>query len=62
MFIMFDDDKNKRIVENIKTTMAVERHFLSESEVNTLERCVRQEINVDDAINSIKTDILSRMV
>lgn len=61
MFFMYNED-NKRIIENIKTTMAVEKHFLSTDELNVLEKCANKEMTFDDAIQNVKTDILSRMV
>lgn len=50
------------VIENIKITMALENQFLDAADEALLRKCYRHEITPDDAIDMIKSDIISRKV
>lgn len=50
------DKKGAVLIENIKTTMAVDNHHLKQNEVNTLLECYGNEIKVNEAIEKIKLE------
>ena len=58
---MYNDELKIKTIENIKTTMAIEKHFLLENEVTTLHKCMNEEMTIDDAILNVKNDILGKM-
>lgn len=56
------DKKGAIIIENIKTTMAVENHFLTTSDLDMLTKCYNKELMPEDALKQIKDDIMFRVV
>ncbi len=53
--------QEERLVEDIKTTMAVEGLFLEQQDVNLIRQFLNNEITEAEGINIIKNDILSQM-
>ena len=51
----------ERLIENIKTTMAVEGMFLEEDDVNLINQFLNNEITEEEGIDKIKVDILSKV-
>ena len=52
---------NDKIVENIKTTMAVEGLFLQDSDVYLINQFLDNQITEQEGIDIIKKDIISKM-
>lgn len=52
---------NDKIVENIKATMAVEGLFLQEKDVSLINQYLNNEISVEEGIDIIKKDMISKM-
>lgn len=52
---------NDKIVENIKATMAVEGLFLQDKDVSLINQYLNNEITVDQGIDIIKKDVISKM-
>lgn len=52
---------NDKIVENIKATMAVEGLFLQDKDVSLINQYLNNEITVDQGIDIIKKDVMSKM-
>ncbi len=53
--------QEERMVENIKTTMAVEGLFLQDQDVSLIMQFLNKEITEEQGIDMIKSDILSQM-
>ena len=54
------DKKGAVLIENIKTTMAVDNHHLQDKEINTLFECYGNEMKVNEAIEKIKSEYLGK--
>ena len=52
---------NDKIVENIKTTMAVEGLFLQDRDVSLINQFVDNQITEQEGIDIIKKDIISKL-
>lgn len=52
---------NDKIVENIKATMAVEGLFLQDKDVSLINQYLNNEISVQEGIDIIKKDMMSKM-
>ena len=52
---------NDKIVENIKTTMAVEGLFLQDRDVSLINQFLDNQITEQEGIDIIKKDIISKM-
>lgn len=52
---------NDKIVENIKATMAAEGLFLQEKDVSLINQYLNNEITVEQGIDIIKKDVMSKM-
>ncbi len=52
---------NDKIVENIKTTMAVEGLFLQDKDVSLINQFLDNQITEQEGIDIIKRDIISKM-
>ena len=52
---------NDKIVENIKTTMAVEGLFLQDRDVYLINQFLDNQITEQEGIDIIKKDIISKM-
>ena len=52
---------NDKIVENIKTTMAVEGLFLQDRDVSLISQFLDNQITEQEGIGIIKKDIISKM-
>ena len=52
---------NDKIVENIKTTMAVEGLFLQDRDVSLINQFLDNQITEQKGIDIIKKDIISKM-
>lgn len=50
---------NNIIVENIKSTMAVEGMFLDDSDINIINRFLKNEITEKEGIEEIKSQFTS---
>lgn len=57
---MLDIEKN-RIIENVKTTMAVEGNLLRQDDVSLINQYLNNEITVEEGIDIIKKDIISKI-
>ena len=56
------DKRGAIVIENIKTTMAAEKHFLKQNEIDMLTKCYNNELMPEDALKQIKDDIMFRVV
>ena len=56
------DNKGAIIIENIKTTMACEKQFLTQTDIDMLTKCYNNEMMPEDALKQIKDDIMFRVV
>lgn len=54
------DKRGAVLIENIKTTMAVDNHHLKEKEINTLLECYGNEAKVNEAIEKIKSEYVRK--
>lgn len=52
---------NDKIVENIKTTMAVEGLFLQDKDVSLINQFLDNQITEQEGIDIIKRDIISKI-
>ncbi|MBQ8379657.1 MAG: antitoxin VbhA family protein [Clostridia bacterium] len=52
---------NDKIVENIKATMAAEGLFLQEKDVSLINQYLNNEITVEQGVDIIKKDVMSKM-
>lgn len=52
---------NDKIVENIKTTMAVEGLFLQDRDVSLINQFLDNQITEQEGIDIIKKDIISKL-
>ena len=52
---------NDKIVENIKATMAVEGLYLQDKDVLLINQYLNNEITVQEGIDIIKKDVMSKM-
>ncbi len=52
---------NDKIVENIKSTMAVEGLFLRDRDVSLINQFLNNEITVEEGIDIIKKDMMSKI-
>ena len=56
---MIPDDK--KLVENIKATMAIEGLYLQDKDVSLINQYLENEITAEEGIDIIKKDIISKM-
>ena len=56
---MIPDDK--KLVENIKATMAIEGLDLPDKDVSLINQYLENEITAEEGIDIIKKDIISKM-
>ena len=52
-------NKNEIIINNIKTSMAMENQFLSDRDINILNDFANKKISMDEAISTFKNDAIS---
>ena len=52
---------NDKIVENIKATMAAEGLFSQEKDVSLINQYLNNEITVEQGVDIIKKDVMSKM-
>ena len=43
-----------KIIDNVKSNMAIESYFLQDKEINLLKNVLQKTITLDDAIDSVK--------
>ncbi|MCQ2748865.1 MAG: hypothetical protein MJ246_02345 [Clostridia bacterium] len=54
------DKRGAVLIENIKTTMAVDNYHLKDKEINTLLECYGNEMKVNEAIENIKKEYMGK--